>query len=165
MIRPCVKLGAMDTQSRRALTALSKSAKLLAAQKRSKIATKRKAKPALRRKFDALEGYLIADEKRLRAYLDLMPESYEELRRFLPCAIERLGKRRIALIPFLNVDGKKIVLVSIETNPPTIAAGHAIAKVIRECGPSAGSSRVDTVLMVGASSDVREDLERAKNDV
>ena len=165
--QPCVKLASMDTRSRRSATTPTKSTKLLTAEKRSKIATKTKAKAKThgKRKLATLAGYLIADEKLLVTFLDRMPEAYEELRRFLPCAIERLGKRRIALIPYVNAVGKKIVLVAIEFNPPTIAAGHAVAKVIRDCGPTAGLDSLDMVLMVGASSDVREDLERAKSDV
>ena len=163
--QPCVKLAMMDTQSRRSLTTLTKSAKLLAAQKRSKIAAKPKAKGTPKRKLAALDGYLIADEKKLGKYLDLMPEAYEELRRFLPCVIERLGPRRVALIPFVNADCVKVVLVSIECNPATIAAGKAVAEVIIACGPKAGLSTRDVLLTVGASADVSAAIKRAKANV
>ncbi len=122
-------------------------------------------KPTAKRKFAALDGYVIADENRLRKYLDRIPEAYEELRRFLPCVIEKLGPRRVALIPFVNAVGTKVVLVSIECNPATIAAGKAVAEVIIECGPKAGLSTMDVLLTVGTSSNVTRDIARAKSNV
>ena len=132
-----------------------KSAKLLAAEKRGKIAAKAK-RSAKAKPVGFPEGYLVGCKPITSRLLALRPLAKGELERFRSCMIERFGDIEFGLYGLEQPDHDSLVVcIECKTSDRMI---KRFAAAVRECSPERG---IDGIVRIHAvlCTDVRHHID------